>query len=123
MDCYTNCKYESDTCDYYINEECNKGKSKCPWEELENENETEEVNMKEKLRQLFYENYKPCATPQILGLGEQFILKNGFTKETIEELITEGFIEKVSDGYRMTKSSLKKFMGENSWAYRTFVMG
>ena len=77
--------------------------------------------MKEKLRQLFYENYKPCAIPPHLGLGERFILKHGFTKEDIEELVMEGFIEKVADGYRMTKDTLKEFMDDNSWAYRTFV--
>ena len=77
--------------------------------------------MKEKLRQLFYENYKPCATPQILGLGEKFILKNGFTKEIIAELVAEGFIKKVTNGYRMTEEALKEFMGENSWAFRMWV--
>ena len=122
MDYYIYCQYESDTCDYYIDGECNKGSSKCPWEELENKDKMEVITMKEKLRQLFYENYKPCATPQILGLGEKFILKNGFTKDVIKELVVEGFIEKVTDGYRMTKEALKEFMDENSWAYRTFVM-
>lgn len=78
--------------------------------------------MKEKLRQLFYENYKPCAIPPHLGLSERFILKHGFTKEDITELITDGFVEKVNNGYRMTKEALKEFMGENSWAYRTFVV-
>ena len=77
--------------------------------------------MKEKLRQLFYENYKPCATPPVLGIGEKFILKNGFGKEDISELVSEGFIEKYGNGYRMTKDVLKEFMSENSWAYRTFV--
>ena len=37
MDYYIDCKYESDTCDYYINGECSKEKSECPWEELKNE--------------------------------------------------------------------------------------
>ena len=77
--------------------------------------------MKEKLRQLFYENYKPCAIPPVLGLSKIFIAKNGFTKEDILELIAEGFIEKDGNRYRMTKDALKDFMGENSWAYRTFV--
>lgn len=122
MDYYIDCQYESDTCDYYIDGECNKGSSKCPWEELENKDKMEVITMKEKLRQLFYKNYKPCATPQILGLGEKFILKNGFTKDVIKELVVEGFIEEVTDGYRMTKEALKEFMGEDSYAYRTFVM-
>lgn len=78
--------------------------------------------MKEKLRNLFYGNYKPCATPPVLGLGEKFILKNGFRKEDISELVAEGFIEKYGNGYRMTKGTLKEFMGENTWVYRTFGM-
>ena len=122
MDYYTDCQYESDTCDYYVEGECNKGSSKCPWKDLENKDKTEEITMKEKLRQLFYENYKPCATPPVLGLEEKFILKNGFRKEDSYELIAEGFIEEVGNGYRITKGALKEFMGENSWAYRTFDM-
>lgn len=77
--------------------------------------------MKEKLRELFYENFKPCANPPILCIGEKYILKNGFAKETIAELVAEGFIEKNGKSYRMTKASLKEFMGENSYVYRTFV--
>lgn len=51
MDYYTDCKYESDTCDYYIYGECNKGKSKCPWEVLENEDKQKRVvdNMRIKM--------------------------------------------------------------------------
>ena len=38
MDYCIDCRYGNDTCDYYIDGECNKGKSKCLWEELKNEN-------------------------------------------------------------------------------------
>lgn len=83
--------------------------------------------MKEKLKELIYDNYEPCAVPPILGLTDIFIIKKGFSKENIEQLVLEGFIEKCREkeeycGYRMTKETLKRWMGENSWSYRNFVM-
>ncbi len=78
--------------------------------------------MNSKLKKLFYNNYKPCKVLPVLGLTEYFILNNGFSKEDIENLILHGFIEKVGNGYRMTQNTLKEWMEENSWAYRTFVI-
>lgn len=78
--------------------------------------------MSENLKQLFYENYKPYNVPPILGLSEKFILKNEFSENDIEKLVLDGFIEKINTGYRMTKHTLKLWMGENSCAYRNLVM-
>lgn len=80
------------------------------------------MDTSKKLKQLFYDNYKPCAAIPILGLSEKFILKRGFFKEDIEKLVLEGFIEKFGNGYRMTENTLKLWMGVNSCAYRNFVM-
>lgn len=80
------------------------------------------MDTSKKLKQLFYENYKPYAVIPILGLSRKFILKKGFLKDDIEKLVLDGFIEKFGNGYRMTENTLKLWMGVNSCAYRNLVM-
>ena len=105
MNYYTDCKYESDTCDYYINGECNKGKSKCPWEELESKDKQIEKLWEEFEDVLFiegndlyeednekYEDWKDSST---LVLASEW---NGFDTGTDRETIWTWFNKQHSKG-------------------------
>ena len=89
--------------------------------ELGNYEQFQKYNMSERFKELFYEHYKPYAVPPVLGLTEKFLTDRGYTKEDFEKYVSSGFIEQTNTGYRMTKETLKDFLGENSWYYKNIV--
>ncbi len=77
----------------------------------------------EKLKQLFYESFKPHKNPPCITLSKKIILDSGFQENAINDLISDGFLEKHNDTYRMTYTVLKDYLGEHSWNWNNAWFG